>query len=213
MVTIYKITNLKNGKNYVGQTVKSIELRWKRHCWSCTAKSKKMAISLAIRKHGKGNFRIEAIDTANTLEEANKKEVFWVNELNCFSPNGYNLKAGGRKYLEVSKSTRKKMSKARLGKIASEETKKRLSKAHMGISPSLETRKKLSDINKGKKPSKQANIAASIANSKSYSFVKPNGQRVVIHNIRNFCKENTLPTNRMSEVATGKRESYKGWSI
>lgn len=41
---IYLITNNVNGKQYVGQTTKTIEERWKRHCWQSTLKIVQMSV-------------------------------------------------------------------------------------------------------------------------------------------------------------------------
>ena len=84
---IYKITCLINGKIYIGQTTTDIEKRWRRHTWRCTLDSRRMAISNAIDKYGKENFKIELIDSANSVEELNEKEVYYINMLNSLSPN------------------------------------------------------------------------------------------------------------------------------
>lgn len=89
---IYKITNLVNGKCYIGQTVGSIEARWKRHC---SDSNKCPAIHNAILKYGIQNFQVEQIDTATSQEELNEKEAHWITTLNTISPNGYNLQNGG----------------------------------------------------------------------------------------------------------------------
>lgn len=101
---IYLITNLLNSKKYVGQTIGSIEKRFSRHCWLCTSKNN-MPIAVAIKKYGKQNFKIELLEQVDTLEEANEKEVFWSLYYNTMSPNGYNLKVGGRVYFEMSQET------------------------------------------------------------------------------------------------------------
>lgn len=89
---IYKITNLINGKCYIGQTTGTLEARWRKHCRS---DSKCTAIHNAIVKYGADNFSIEQIDSATTQSELNEKEAFWITELNTMSPNGYNLQNGG----------------------------------------------------------------------------------------------------------------------
>lgn len=102
MINIYKITNKINGKIYIGQTAKSIKERFNQHClkWSCCTKLKN-----AINKYGKENFIIEQIDHAHTLEEANCKEIFYINFYNS-QINGYNLAGGG---YTTNPSTRKKV--------------------------------------------------------------------------------------------------------
>ena len=90
-MVIYKITNLLNGKVYIGQTIQEVSQRWKRHCKG----NDKTAIAEAIKKYSKDNFKFEVIDTAETLEDLNKKEESWILKENSISPNGYNLNSGG----------------------------------------------------------------------------------------------------------------------
>ena len=95
--TIYKITNLINGKLYVGQTIRSLGDRWADH--------KRDALNgvdypfyFAIRKYGVENFIPEMVDSANSLEELNEKEKMWIKDLNslCKNKRGYNVLEGGR---------------------------------------------------------------------------------------------------------------------
>ena len=72
---IYCITNKINGKQYVGQTVRTEEERFKEHC-----RDKKMYISKAIRKYGKENFLVETIDSALLIDDLNEKEIYWIEE-------------------------------------------------------------------------------------------------------------------------------------
>lgn len=53
---IYKITNLINGKIYVGRTTQDIQVRFKQHCCD-----RLRVLPKAIKKHGKENFKIEQI--------------------------------------------------------------------------------------------------------------------------------------------------------
>ena len=89
---VYKVTNRINGKVYIGQTVQTLEQRWKQHC--CKSSGCK-ALHLAIEKYGSENFTVEQIDVACDREELNQKEQYWIQHYNSLSPNGYNLTAGG----------------------------------------------------------------------------------------------------------------------
>jgi len=110
-VIIYKITNLINGKIYVGQTRNGIKERWRGHC---KFSKSNMAITRAIIKYGKENFKIEQIDCAKDLYELDNKEVYYIKKLNTLSPNGYNLNSGGNANKVVSEESLEKMSRSQL---------------------------------------------------------------------------------------------------
>lgn len=103
---IYKITNLINNKQYIGQTIKTKEQRWREHI---SPSSRCTYIKNAIQKYGKENFIIEQIDSAESLSELNEKEKYWIDKLNSLTPNGYNLRTGGDNH-KASEDTKRKMS-------------------------------------------------------------------------------------------------------
>lgn len=93
---IYKITNKLNGKIYIGQTLKSLEERFQKHCWGTTEKDKyhmNMAIKKAIRKYGKENFTIELIEEVNQ-ELLDIREIYWISFYDSYN-KGYNCTLGG----------------------------------------------------------------------------------------------------------------------
>lgn len=135
---IYKITNTKNGMIYIGQTTHSIRDRWRIHCSkSSTCKCLKKAIS----EYGKEVFVIEQVDSAESREELNRKEVEWIKKENSIIPNGYNTGKGGYQ-ITYSYEARMKMSKHHanvrgknnpmFGTKHSEETRKLISKRLLG---------------------------------------------------------------------------------
>lgn len=104
---IYKISNSKNNKVYIGQTIRPIEERFKRHINDAINNILDTHFARAIRKYGKENFYIEEIDKANTQEELNLKEQYWIRYFDSVN-NGYNetdasYKCGGNTYKSKSK--------------------------------------------------------------------------------------------------------------
>ena len=80
---IYQITNLINGKIYIGQT-NNIQKRWANH--KCS-NDPNMAIARALRKYGVDNFKfeiLEIIDTEN-WEDVNNLESEYINKYNSFN--------------------------------------------------------------------------------------------------------------------------------
>ena len=99
---IYKITNIQNQKVYIGQTIRPIEDRFKRHLNDAINNILDTHFARAIRKYGIDNFIIEEIDTAITQEELNQKEQKWIQSYNSVQ-EGYNetdaiYKCGGNTY-------------------------------------------------------------------------------------------------------------------
>ena len=129
MHQIYLITNLVNGKQYVGKTSRSIARRWWWHRY-CAANNPCCAIHLAIAKYGEGSFSIESIDSARSESELCKKEVFHIARLNTVTPNGYNLTIGGEGSLGwvPSEECRKKISIANSGRERTKEANEKAAK-------------------------------------------------------------------------------------
>jgi len=124
---IYKITNKINNKIYVGQTHHPIEKRLNGHFRHARSlKKKNNYIHNAINKYGEENFVIELLDTAETKEEMDAKEIFWIKELNSTNKEiGYNLMYGGGNGLQ-SESTKKKIGETTKEKWEDEEMAKKM---------------------------------------------------------------------------------------
>jgi group I intron endonuclease len=212
---IYKITNLINNKVYIGQTTESLQKRWKRH--TSEYHEKNMYISRTISKYGEKNFIIEKICECYSLQELNEKEIFYINEYDSLSPNGYNLVVGGNNS-KMSDETKLKISNSHKkryldGKVISEETRKKLSESHKGWIPSEETRQKWRDAFSGKKPSEKTRIGAISHHQKTYTFESPDGEIITFTNMKDFCKKNNLCNSKLCLVASGKRNHHKGWKL
>jgi len=108
---IYLITNLINGKQYTGQTVLTIEERFKIHYDDSRRKNCKMVICRAIKKYGIKNFKIEEIDVAYNQEQLNLIEGVYMSWFNTLTPNGYNIKEIINGKGRHSKETREKLKK------------------------------------------------------------------------------------------------------
>lgn len=90
---VYKIVNKINGKIYVGQTTETLKQRFSRHM-GYQKEEKDTKFYRAVRKYGVSNFYIELIEEVDTLEELNKREEYWIRELNTVE-EGYNSYYGG----------------------------------------------------------------------------------------------------------------------
>lgn len=90
---IYQITNVANGKVYVGQTTMDLARRW--DCHVAAAKRGSTLLARAIRKHGREGFRVGPIVHLTSEADLDGAEQFWIEQHRCMAPRGYNLTVGG----------------------------------------------------------------------------------------------------------------------
>ena len=147
---VYKITNLVNGKVYIGAS-KNIERRWRDHKRGLTA------IAEDLKTFGLENFKFEIL-----LECPEDMLCQWERDMICLCDSddpekGYNSPKDRPYNPKVSESCK--------GHKLSEETKRRMSEAHKGqkawnkgepawnrgIPHSEETKRKMSEAKKGRK--------------------------------------------------------------
>lgn len=123
---IYLITNLTNGKKYVGFTKTTAQERWANHIKQAhyefrrnevMHKNGNRPILAAIRKYGSESFKVECIDHADCRHDAGELEKFWIAHHKSFGKAGYNITIGGEGVV---------------GYIPSEEHRKRLSENNSG---------------------------------------------------------------------------------
>src|SRR5262249_40495848 len=93
---VYKISNIVDGKAYVGITVCSLEKRWREH--RCAARmGNDLPLYRAIRRHGEAAFTIEVIATAKSFAElySLERDLIATHASHCSSGRGYNCTLGG----------------------------------------------------------------------------------------------------------------------
>lgn len=173
---IYKATNQINNKIYIGKTTQDLKKRKYAHKYNATrgehCRGYKSAFYNAIRKYGFDKFKWEVIDCAESIDELNRKEKFYIKSLNSIK-KGYNISEGGsggdnftnhpdkeniRKKISESLKGRKmspefcKQNRERqVGRKFSKETIEKRRKALKGRKLTAEWKKKISESLKGKK--------------------------------------------------------------
>lgn len=136
---IYCITNLINGKQYVGQTIKKISYRFNEHARANSP------LGEDIRKYGRENFKVDELEKCYSYEELNAAEKKWIKELDCKEPKGYNRTDGGDGLLNPAKDTREKLveagkgNKRALGRKHTEEEIERIRNSNLGQKRTPET--------------------------------------------------------------------------
>ncbi len=86
---IYKITNKKNGKCYIGETSKSLAQRKAQHIYEEVKRNLNDKVHKAIREDGKENFIFEIIAKAPNYTTLTKMERNLIIKYD-FINNGYN---------------------------------------------------------------------------------------------------------------------------
>jgi hypothetical protein len=103
MAYIYTITNLENQKLYVGKTTQPNPYdRWKQHLQAARSKDNlaennsihSMPIVRAICKYGADNFKFRVLEECGE-DNVNERETYWIEKLEAFGKNGYNVTLGG----------------------------------------------------------------------------------------------------------------------
>ena len=151
---VYLLLCEKSGFCYIGQTVSTLQARWKGHCSYALKLKSQWEISKAIREHGVDSFKLSILCECESKEELNIKERQFIKEHNSVWPNGYNMTNGGEGPCEL---TRRKISLSHKGKKLSEEHRCNIGKslqgrrgAMLGKKHSAETKLKMSNAAMGK---------------------------------------------------------------
>lgn len=150
MYYIYKITNLIDGKTYIGQH------KYKKLNDSYMGSG--VHIKRAIKKHGIENFKKEILySNIQYKETVDDMERFAIAKERAIGKAEYNIADGGQGG-HLSEETRRKISETSKGKKMSEEAKRKMSEAHKGQVTwnkgkhiSEEVKRKISEAMAGKK--------------------------------------------------------------
>jgi group I intron endonuclease len=141
---LYLMTNTVNGKQYVGITTRTLEVRFHEHCF-VALRGRKTLIAAAIRKYGSDAFRIELLAEALDYTTLQQMERAAIAQQGTFRPHGYNLTLGGEGTLGrlLSEEARLRIALANKGRVRSDAHKAAVSRAQRGRVVSEETREKM----------------------------------------------------------------------
>lgn len=168
---IYKITNLLNNKIYIGKHKYSEYKLDENYITSGTI------INQSIEKNGIDNFKIELVDSANTLEELNEKEKYCIKYYNSKFPIGYNLTDGGDGHVgdsswnkgltgETDERVKNNSLKSQNTKIKKYGNKYGKQNVHL----TEEHKRKIREANKNQKPTEYSKLVSSLRNKGTHYY-------------------------------------------
>lgn len=138
-IGIYRITNLKNNKSYIGKTELSFGDRWDSHRALLRGnKHYNSALQEDWNRYGEENFEFAILEKVDSAERLNELEIKYISAFRD-REQGYNIHDGGDiphmlgKHL--SEETKRKIGEKNrtnmMGRKASEETKRKMSEAQI----------------------------------------------------------------------------------
>lgn len=167
---IYKATNKKNSKCYIGQTILTLNRRIQLHL---NCKSKKNYFTNYLKKHFE-DFKWTILEICMSIEEMNEKEIWYINHFDSTNKEkGYNILKGGKNHIGFKHSeeekkkisermkgnqiwkgrkhtseSKNKVSSAKIGHVVSDETKLKISLTKVGFKMSEESKLKMKESGK-----------------------------------------------------------------
>jgi len=227
---IYKLVS-PSGKCYIGQS-------WNyKHRWNCYKNNwvkHQPKLERAFNKYGSNNFLYKIICICKNQEELDKKEIYYIKKINSIK-NGYNCRLGGLGG-KMSEESKKKVSIGRrkwlethpnnfTGKRHTEETKNKLSRIRTGVKKpprTQEWKKNMSELMKrsgrvppswkGKKHKKETITKMANTKSQLWKLTSVVGKIFIVHNLKQFCRDNSIHYSNLCRVAKGYRKSCQGWA-
>ena len=181
---IYKITNTKNGKIYIGQTTPNNNRRLSAHRYLLNKGiHPNPHLQSAWNKYGEKNFTFEKIYKANSVEELESKEAYYINLYESNNrTKGYNIRGSKNGPHIHSNETKLKISKANTGNYHLEELKLKWAKEKR------------------------------IHNYPKY-IESPNGELHEVINLHEFSREHNLDRANLMRVLLGKSKETLGWKL
>ena len=226
---VYRLTNIANGKNYVGGTTKLLHRKDQHFSDLRHFRHRDRDLQSDYNRYGRSWFEFIVLEFVENVDDLIPAEQRWIDRLK--PEYNQDLVAGFHigDYIRTPEA-KKKRHETMTGRKWSPERRAKmeeyLRQRWTGCSnPSKrsfsdERRKKMSEImmgeknpNYGKPFSDERKRKIGDANAHHYEgFVSPDG--IIyrdIHNLSAFCREHDLVISKMALVAKGRRPHHKGW--
>ena len=206
MLTLYMLT-FKNGKQYIGQTVRKLSTRISQHRTAMRAGSL-LAVHCAWRMHGEPD--VSTISTHDTQEVLSAAEIEAIKLHNTLSPNGYNVGFGGETSPAKNPEVAKKIGQKVRGQKRTSEQKAKMSATSLATWGKTEYREKISGaVSAGwtdeVRANKSAQMKATWAEKKASGWVVSESTR---QKLRGIGRSDDWLKN-MSKAQAGKKRASR----
>jgi len=235
---IYKVTNIFNGKVYIGQTIKSLNERMNEHFRD----KRTNYFHNSLKSYGNDNFTWEVLVKCNR-ENLDLSEEWYIRLYKSYKKEfGYNLTKGGdnnpmdservkKKHKESVNSEKERKRRSEYAKINNPMNNVTVKEKLVKTLTSVEHRKKISDLSKEmwknmseekkKKRSEKLSLALSGGNNPSAIYIwiieKLNGDIIKFDSLREYCRDNLLSISTLWKCCNENRSpchgKCKGWKI
>jgi group I intron endonuclease len=228
---LYEVTNLVNGKTYIGQHITD-DLE---DGYLGSGK----ALKSAIKKYGRENFERQILLFVRNQQALNILEMMAVTPEFCARKDNYNLKEGGnsgRPNPEIREKMRQKklgannpnygkpkteewiakVREANKGKKRSQEARLKISLACLGRKHTEDTKRKIGIASAARKRTEENKRKIGDANARSFPDVYNihTGEQCRNNfNLSEFCRQKGVNSSGMFNVFSGKYKQHKGWSL
>ena len=200
---IYKITNTKNNKGYVGVTTKdNPNERWAAHKSSIRRGVGCPLLMKAFNKHGEESFKFEVIIICFD-KDVFKFEEEYIKKYNTLSPNGYNVAEGGKSGRNFLGKTHSEETKQKIGIKSKEynnrpDVKERSRKVAIKLNERMNSGEIVRHTEKWKKAVKEGRIG------KKGCHHTEEAKEKISEGLKNFFNENgsTINREKHSEIMT-----------
>lgn len=201
---IYKITCTANDKIYIGSSV-NLKRRFQNHKTALSrGDHSNCHLQSAWGKYGADAFIFEVLEYIS-VESLLEREQYWLDQFRSYDRMiGFNIAS----FAEAPMRGRTSWNK---GLKSTDETRAKLRVIVTGTKHSSETREKMRISQTGKKMKPESITRTAAAHEKQWIITTPDGEKFVIKNLSQFCKDNGLNRGNMISVARGKRNHNHGW--
>lgn len=213
MAYIYVVTNILNGKKYVGKTNHTVAKRWNEHCSDyLKERCENRPLYRSMKKYGIENFKVETLEKC-TNDVSAEREIYWINKLDTYK-HGYNATIGGdgTRYINYDEIVRLYKKHGQVKKVAK----------IMGCSPDtvtlalkdagIEPRKGWDIVNEDQKKPVTAYDEATGNYIKSFETLTE-AAKWIISMERTKDKSISSIRSKITGVANGKRKTAYGYTF